>query len=232
MIVLICMLLDSLSMLKKYLVFSISCLLLASSMGCGITSDGKISTNPVSPKMRSRVLNAGLFRSSASVLIVPVQVPPNTGARTSVELNQSLKSAMQRDSGLEVRMLDDSNLPSDVSVADLVRKRRGVGDFDSVLVVTLKRLKEREGSRVGSESGAELGLSFQLFDSGLTNLIWEGTYFQKQVALTENLFNIGDTFTKNQAPHWDSSSDLIEKAFEAMAKDLSDLRLGLYQEVS
>lgn len=128
------------------------------------------------------------------------------------DLQDELYQALRTEMGLEVQREEDRS--------DKVP--------DATLHVTINQLQERVGSRVGASQPARVDFLMRLVKSTSGDELWRATYHFEDQAVVDNLLRLNRTLEGGGGPGWKSTRELLQTAFRAAGRDISERRLALF----
>lgn len=120
---------------------------------------------------------------------------------------------------------------SDVAVADALRRvspgldtidrAQALGrlvDADAVVIGTVARFVEREGTAIGSEAPASIALRLALVSVRSGDVLWDGEFNETQQPLSSNLLNFWQFW--RGGPRWFTAAEFSRLGVERLLEDL------------
>jgi hypothetical protein len=87
---------------------------------------------------------------------------------------------------------------------------------DAVITGNIFRFEDRVGTRHSVESSAAVAFEMCLISSMDGSILWSKSYTEKQISLSENLFNLG-TFIRRKA-RWVTAEEMASFAITEMMR--------------
>lgn len=164
--------------------------------------------------LQAEVKNDKALASVHLVSLAPIQFSEDAigevGKRK--ELEDELYQALRTEMGLEVQRDED----------------RSEKNPDATLHLTITQLEERVGSRVGVSQAARVDFLMRLLKTSTGEELWKATYHFQDQAITDNLLRLNRTLEGGGGPGWKSSREILQTAFRAAGRDISQRRLALF----
>lgn len=161
------------------------------------------------------------------VAILPVGVSSEAhGCTLGVDLYSALGNACRAELGVEVVANDElqkaaqGNGVAGVSMQQAAALANKVG-ADAALFATLQRCEDRVGSKLGSDSPAEVALSFVLLDAKTEAELWRGGFTSDEAPLSDNLLHLK---SKIHNLHFHSAGELVQEGLRNGARELETAR--------
>lgn len=218
----------------------VSGMLLVSISGCSLKSlfesPNGAGTPPTIEVFRSKVMQPPLIANRAApahlrelrrIIVSPIYIAPAADSARSYgeRFDQSLAKAVGGLLGLETIASTEAREKASQILAgkrtthdsriELMQTLKG----NAVLETVITRFQERLGSRIGSDSPAQVGVHYLLYQDG-RDPIWEATFHFTDIALTDNLLSADNRFSGLEGAGWKGAPSLVE---ESMRQALSNL---------
>jgi hypothetical protein len=111
--------------------------------------------------------------------------------------------------------------------------KQPVGDNASLvgnsrLELRIVRAEERRGGQIGADNGALASIGLVLRDEASQAIIWEGSYYYRDVALSDNLLGYGSTVSGKSSQGWVNLDEAVYTGMRAALRRLERDRLAAY----
>ena len=93
---------------------------------------------------------------------------------------------------------------------------------DGVLVTTVRRFKDREGTKYSADSPASVEFKMALFHAPTGKRLWSGDYRETQESFFSNIFSLDKV--KKRGIKWVSADQLMEQAIKERLADCPYLK--------
>jgi hypothetical protein len=103
---------------------------------------------------------------------------------------------------------------------------------DARLELRIVRAQERRGGQLGADHGAVASIGLVLRDAQTRAAVWEGNYFYKDVALTDNLLGYGSTVGGKSSEGWVNLDEAVYTGMRAALKRLERDRIAAFSRGS
>ena len=174
----------------------------------------------------------------ASVNALLVSAPSVAGEARSAKLdsksfqdlvedaaNRELDLAVYGSEWLDLNHIVDTS-PGAISAGNRAALQKA--GINGVLNTELTHYSDRIGSALGGEPAA---VGFRMTITRLTDSkeLWQGTYYLRQEALTDNLFKICQKFgSEGTGAGWTSGSELLQRGASMALKDFGQRRFAAF----
>lgn len=201
---------------------------LAFAAGCSGLSSGQ---SPMVRSLTTDVSSDFKPHQVRSVIVLPLQLNAASSANgaDSTALTAELVEVFDLETGLEILNAKNPQLAGDAvktAAVPLTRDSlRAVGEkstADGVLIGTVTRFDESDGSRLGATNGAAVGFSLQLLDPRSGEPLWSARFEKEEQPLTDNLFALRETLHDGLA--FMNRAQLLHHGFESAAEEFEKLR--------
>jgi hypothetical protein len=147
------------------------------------------------------------------------QVEPGAG----VVLTRLLYEVLEQERQFELVPLAEVEAyapqPSVPMTPDDVQALAVALDAEGILQGVVTVYREREGSHVGVTTPAAIGLNFWMVRGRDNHVIWEGSYYEQQQSMTEELRTVPLYFRRGGV-RWLTAEELAEYALVALVRTL------------
>jgi hypothetical protein len=162
---------------------------------------------------------AGMHTLSLSELAFGSDAMAHSGRQK--RWTEQYKAIAGEELGLE---LESEKLAKATDSGSVSASHIGKGDLELRIV----RAEERQGGQMGADQGAVASIGLILRDTKTKAIAWEGSYFYKDVALSDNLLGYGNTVSGKSAGGWTNLDEAVYTGIRAALKRLERDRLAAF----
>lgn len=197
----------------------------------------------VAPNLKTSNYNAADLLRVNSLLVLPVAFDSEVGSLTEGEistLEESLVNAVNDLLRMETHTGEVVKKALERESQSFSNQLRGYEPLgrslgaDTVLETRIHRIIKRVGSRVGVSQPALVDFSMSLVRSSDDQVIWQGNYFYRDQALSDNLFLIGERLRdakENQRFGWLSADEIFARGVRETLESIAKSRDQSFQDL-
>ncbi len=203
--------------------------ILTSIVSCSTIQPGTAGNSATDPRLQAKAAKSSEFLHINSLAILTPHLGRGVGGG-AIRQSDVLSSIISAATLAELQVVDPTKVstaaalvPTAQSVSDSVAIARRVG-ADAVLVTEIRVFEERHGSRVGANVAAQVGFGMSLYRTKDSLLLWDGSYFYKEKAASENLLDIPE----RGSLAWHSGAEILQRGLEAAFSSIAESRRSVF----
>jgi hypothetical protein len=192
---------------------------------------------------RTDFLDDRLLKQVNAAILDAVQVDATVDEAARERINEIYLSEIRQGISFETKTVadllgDERSKVNELSHSELMLMLRDPNSklgrmanqkgIEALLQGSVSQFQQRTGSAIGTDVPSKAGFSLVLRDIRTGNLIWSGSYFYADEALSSNLFNLPGRIAATGSPLWQDAFRMLRRGMNSCASALANTRQGLF----